>query len=300
MDAAHRRLSPSPSRRPPALGALAILVALAATACVLPPARDDGGAAYRLGVWPRGLILVPRADPSRALHLWFHEWNLFGAFEPGVRTQGRWDYRARVHDGGRRMTLSGEGIRLEAETDSNGARLTLHVANHTDHDWDTWAAIIPCLHPGSPQAPGKIFRRPRSLSFVNERTVRAAADGTLVPLTGRVLAVDERFHEDVRSAARSAAARGETWAWTTEWPIADTPSSEGFMARPSNDDAWVAGIAWEDVFGAQAHNPWQCLHLAVRVGPLPRGAARVVHGRIYLFAGTPRGALAAWRASTGR
>lgn len=275
--------------------ALAVLVTLITAACATTPVGDNGGGAYRLGVWPRGLILVPRADPTRSMHLWFHEWNLFGAFEPGVRTQGRWDYRAQVRDGGRRMTLSGEAIRLEAETDSHGARLTLHVTNHTNSDWDTWASIIPCLHPGSPQAPGKFFRRPRSLSFVNERTVYAAADGALVPLVGRRMAVDGRFHEDVRSAARSAAARGETWAWTTEWPIADTPSSGGFMARPSNDDAWVAGIAWEDAFGAQAHNPWQCLHLAVRVGPLPRGASRVLRGRIDLFAGTPSDAFDAWR-----
>lgn len=282
---------------------ICILLALSACVATTPTDPHEAGshmAAYRLGVWPRGLILVPRADPTRSMHLWFHEWNLFGAFEPEVRSQGRWDYRARVRDGGRRMTLSGEGIRLEAETDSLGARLTLHVENRTDRDWDTWAAIIPCLHPGSPQAPGRLFRRTRSTAFVNERTVYAAPGGELVALTGRSMAVDERFHDGVRAAARGAADRGETWAWTTEWPIADTPSARGFMARPSNDDAWVAAIAWEDAFGTQAHNPWQCLHLAIRVGPLPRGASRVIRGRIYLFAGTPDAALAEWGAPSAR
>ncbi len=49
---------------------------------------------------------------------------------------------------------------------------------------------------------------------------------------------------------------------------------------------WVAGIARERFVSAQGHNPWRCMHLSIRVGPLKRGESRNVRGRVLLFPGT--------------
>lgn len=53
----------------------------------------------------------------------------------------------------------------------------------------------------------------------------------------------------------------------------------------SGDGQWVAGIAWERSLSTQGHNPWECMHLCVLLGPLEEGETGAVPGRIYLFEG---------------
>ena len=55
--------------------------------------------------------------------------------------------------------------------------------------------------------------------------------------------------------------------------------------RESTDATWVTGIAWNRFLSAQGHNPWECMHLSARVGPLEPLQTRRVMGRIWLLKG---------------
>ena len=57
------------------------------------------------------------------------------------------------------------------------------------------------------------------------------------------------------------------------------------MIRESSDGRYVMGIGWESFLMAQAHNPMNCMHLAIKVGPLAQGAQKTIRGQIYLFEG---------------
>jgi len=45
-------------------------------------------------------------------------------------------------------------------------------------------------------------------------------------------------------------------------------------------------IVWEDFLSAQGHNPWKCMYLSVRVGPLQLSETRSIRGKIYLLEGS--------------
>jgi hypothetical protein len=70
----------------------------------------------------------------------------------------------------------------------------------------------------------------------------------------------------------------------------------GLLLRESLSGGWTSGIAWSDALGVQAHNPWLCMHVAVKVGPLARGERKVLHGRMYLFPGDREEGLRRYRA----
>ena len=46
---------------------------------------------------------------------------------------------------------------------------------------------------------------------------------------------------------------------------------------------------------AQGHNPWNCMHLSIKVGPLKQGQRRTINGKIYLFEGSREDCLQAFR-----
>ena len=74
----------------------------------------------------------------------------------------------------------------------------------------------------------------------------------------------------------------------------------GIIARESTDGKWACGIAWEDFLSAQGHNPWQCMHLSVCVGPLKRGQSKSIRGKIYLLRGSKDEVLRRYREDFGR
>jgi len=59
----------------------------------------------------------------------------------------------------------------------------------------------------------------------------------------------------------------------------------GPIVREATDGKWVCGIAWEDFLSAQGHNPWECMHLSIRIGPLGPGESKTIRGKMYLFEG---------------
>ena len=76
------------------------------------------------------------------------------------------------------------------------------------------------------------------------------------------------------------------FVFSEKWPTSDRDAYAGLMARESNDKQWVMGIAWESYISAQGHNPWECMHLSIRVGPLKQGQTKTIRGKIYLFKGS--------------
>ena len=50
----------------------------------------------------------------------------------------------------------------------------------------------------------------------------------------------------------------------------------------------------------QGHNPWECMHLSVNVGPLKQGETRSIRGKVYLFKGTKEALFARYREDFGR
>ena len=85
------------------------------------------------------------------------------------------------------------------------------------------------------------------------------------------------------------------FAFSSKWPTSPRNAHGGLLLRESTDGQWVAGIAWDRFLSAQGHNPWRCMHLCVRVGPLKPQESRTIRGRIYLFQGTKEDLLAKYR-----
>ena len=92
-----------------------------------------------------------------------------------------------------------------------------------------------------------------------------------------------------------AGIRWRTFRFSNKWPTAGDDATAGLLVRASEDGLWVTGIAWADFLSVQGHNPWSCLHVGVRVGPLQPGGSRTIRGRLYLFPGTKEECVAGFR-----
>ena len=69
----------------------------------------------------------------------------------------------------------------------------------------------------------------------------------------------------------------------------------GLLLRESEDGRWVTGIAWDDYLSVQGHNPWNCMHACIRVGPLKPKQSKTVRGKLYLLPGARQECLARFR-----
>ncbi len=131
---------------------------------------------HRLKRWERGLRLESRSDPDLFAFFWFYEWYLFDAVQKGEHTAGKYDWQWRVDDSWATAQMTADWLKLVAHATANGARLSLTIANRTDHDWPPIAALIPCVNQGDPRKPkernpGLPGRRPHAyLLLGNEGT----------------------------------------------------------------------------------------------------------------------------------
>jgi hypothetical protein len=269
-------------------GRFLLLAGVALHACANPPPAPDS---TRLRFWDRGVAVDPGLSSAPAMYLWFYEWNMFDAVLPGQHTLGRRDSAKAIDPGAveARLDLREAGLILHSRARSDGAELVLDVTNRSGHDWPELAAIVPCFSPG--MAPGG---GPATPAFATERTWFVGPNG-LEPLRRREIHFNAEFRKAVGERSRDG-----RFEWSDKWPEADPDAGAGLLLRESDDGAWVAGIAWEDFLSVQGHNPWRCMHLSVRVGPLARGQSRTIRGRIYLFRGTKEAVLDRFKAEFGR
>ena len=246
----------------------------------------------RLLPWQRGVSMQPTSAPDMKMYLWFYEWHMFDAVKKGQHTRGTWANEIAVHQKGKlvKVESSNPGITLEMIPVRDGAEMKLTIANRSQRDWPPLAAIIPCFNPGPEST--------RNRQFANTNTWFHSAEG-LQPLALRAPR-EIHYNHNLRAAIDAAADGNGRYAWTDKWPRSQVDAADGLIIREATDGRWVTAIAWERFLSAQGHNPWECMHLSIRVGPLKRAEVRTVRGKIYLFEGSRDDALARYLADFRR
>ncbi len=245
----------------------------------LPPGSDES-------VWGAGgVCLHHREKPGLDMFLWLYEWNLFDAVEKGEHTHGAVLPGRAISANQEEATVSSDGIEFRFEAVEDGAIVRLIITNRSDHDWPPLAAVIPCFNPG-PAA----LRSRRFSDDGQTRTFFLSAKGLEALRTREI-----HFRNELLPVVIGRLSPLGQFVFSPKWPTSRQGSSGGLLVRESEDGEWVTGIAWEDYLAAQGHNPWKCMHLAVRVGPLPRGETKKVRGRVYLFRGNRNDCLAKYR-----
>ena len=242
-----------------------------------------------LSEWERGIKIESRADQDLFAFLWFYEWHLFDAVQKGEHTHGSSEWEWRVDEDGEIARMNGEWLELEINARENGAELLLEITNDSDHDWPTIAAIIPCLNPGDPRK-----RSERNSLFLDEdrlQTYFRSKNG--LDLIKGEFPREIHFNHKCRSSVMAWNKEREDgqFVFDGKWPTSERDAYAGVMIREGRDGRYVMGIAWESFLSAQGHNPWNCMHLSVLVGPLAIGEKKRIRGRIYLFEGSKENCL---------
>ena len=212
---------------------------------------------------------------------------MFGTMRPEQHTRGNWTNRVSVTSDGRSATVvSGNpGIQLELQAVRDGAQMRLNVTNRSQHDWPELAALIACFNPGPEMT--------RNRQFANTKTWFPGPDG-LASLAMKY-SREIHFNSSLRLAVDGAADSDGKYVWSDKWPKSAVDAVDGLIIRVSTDGNWVTGIAWNRFLSCQGHNPWECMHLSARLGPLKRGESRQLRGHIYLFRGSKENVLELWQ-----
>ncbi len=221
--------------------------------------------------WERGFAVRSKTNPDMAVYLWFYEWNMFEAIKPGQHTNGTYQLEHKTEKSGQLGIVDSDALRLEMTAAENGADLKLTVKNLTDYEFPRIAAVIPCFNPGP--------EKTRNRQLANTNTYFLAKAG-LEQLNKREI----HYNDKLRGLVDREAVNGK-YVWSNKWPKNESNAIAGLIIRESNDGKWACGIAWEDFLSAQGHNPWECMHLSVRIGPMKPGESKTIRGRIYLLPG---------------
>jgi hypothetical protein len=249
-------------------------------------------ALYRLSEWQKGIRFESPTQKDMAIFLWFYEWNMFEAIRRGAHTNGTWDLPREFSRDGRQALIRSYMMRLTAKANAEGADLSLEITNRTDNAWPEIAGVIPCFNPGRQHGTTDAHPEPGNPLFgdlAQENTWFLSADG-LARLDSRAIHFNHRLREAVNRVAMA-----EPLPFSDKWPTSTQDAAAGIIIRESSDRRWVTAIAWNDFLSVQAHNPWHCMHLCVRVGPLEVGRTKVIRGKVYLFLGTKEDCLARFR-----
>jgi len=247
----------------------------------------------KLAEWERGLRVESRARPDLFAFLWFYEWHLFDAVLKGEHTGGTCNWPWHVAEDSTAAHMDAGWLKLRAGAVANGARLALEITNDTAHDWPAIAAIIPCFNPGDPKQPS--VRNPLFLDEAHTHTYFRAENG-LELIKGAKFPRELHFNHEYRTAAMAwdkERADGR-FVFDEKWPTSERDAYAGIMIRESRDNRYVMGIAWNAFLSVQGHNPWNCMHLSVRVGPLAKGETNRIRGKLYLLEGSKEDCLAAF------
>ncbi len=70
--------------------------------------------------------------------------------------------------------------------------------------------------------------------------------------------------------------------------------SHGLIIRESLDGNNVAGMYWEKTVKVSNHQPADCLHAYIDLGPVHPGEKNIVHGKMYWFGGNKQDLLRHW------
>jgi len=262
--------------------ALAARLGLALGAACCAPVDQGAPAPLRLEEWERGIAVRSLEREGMDMYLWFYEWNLFDAFEQGETSPGTYELERWVSPDGLRASVISERLSLELSVDGDGVALELTATNLTDRSWPRIAAVIPCFNPGPAEVRNQELAHHHATWYVGASGLE------------RVLAHELHFDRDLRGEALARSQDG-VFGFSGKWPTSELDAVAGLVLRESRDQSFVTGIAWEEFLTIQAHNPWQCMHLSVRLGPLAPGETKTVRGRIWHFPGDRHDLLARYR-----
>jgi hypothetical protein len=144
------------------------------------------------------------------------------------------------------------------------------VTNTSDRAWPEIAAIIPCFNPGPAEVRNQELAHHHATWYLGPERPE------------RIEALEIHLNAAYRDQLMARSQDG-VFEFSKKWPPsgAEGDAVGGLVLRQSRDWTFVTAIGWEEFLTVQAHNPWQCMHLSVRVGPLDPGETRVVRGRIW-------------------
>jgi hypothetical protein len=232
----------------------------------------------KLRTWERGVSVESETPDKLTVYLWFYEWNMFDAVNPGQHTPGGFDFPKRVDTS--TAVIAAPAFHLSMEATTDGADMVLTVTNRSAHHWPAVAGIIPCFNPGPADSATQQF-----IDSEHTRTYFLGKNG-LSLLQHREIHFNHQHRVGI-----NALAHNDRFVFSHKWPTADEDATSGLLVRESVDGKWVTGIAWEDFLSAQGHNPWNCMHLGVRVGPLSPNASKTIRGKIFLLPGSKEACL---------
>lgn len=256
--------------------------------CILSSAYAAAGPSaetlMKLTKWERGVKVESRTEKEGFAYFWFYEWHLFDAVAKGEHTHGTHAWKWDVNADGTLAQMDADWLKMKVEAAQDGAVMTLEITNTSDHDWPEIAAIIPCFNPGNPAKPQE--QNPQFLDEDHQHTYFLGADG-LDLIKGqypREIHFNHKYRPAIMAWRRER--RDGKFVFSEKWPTSARDAYAGLLLRESEDAKWTMGIAWESFVSAQGHNPWKCMHLSVRVGPLTKGQTKTIRGRIYLLKGS--------------
>jgi hypothetical protein len=248
------------------------------------PARDY----VRLKPWDRGIKVESMADTTKFAYFWFYEWHLFDAIEKGEHTRGKWDWSWRVDTDGQSALLDAGWLKLRMEAMAFGSNMQLEITNISAHDWPEIAAIIPCFNPGTDR--GKVTDAVANPAFFDDTCEHTwfFGDQGLDLIKGKEFPREIHFNQTMLPALKTwrKEQNDGTFVFADKWPTSERAARAGLIIRESEDHQWVMGIAWDDFVSVQGHNPWKCMHLSIKVGPLKIGEKKTLTGKLYLFKGS--------------
>lgn len=233
----------------------------------------------KLWEWEKGYAVESTEQEGMKMYFWFYEWNMFDAIQIGEHTNGSFDNNRNLNEDSTSAYISTENLKVEMNVVTNGVELLLTVTNSSQHSWPDIAAIIPCFNPGAPPHRMKNYPLANLNEQFNNTNTYFIGQSGLEKLVKRQIHFNEHLQHslDKKSPTRE-------FIFSSKWPTAD-PTKHGILIRESTDKQWVTGIAWENFLSVQGHNPWQCMHLGILVGPMEPGETKTVRGKIYLFRG---------------
>ena len=273
------------------------ILVICLTSVVIVTCKPNDSNLMKLSSWDRGITIQSPTNDSCFAYLWFYEWHLFDAVLDGEHTHGSHDWKWTVSQDGSKAEMISEWMRLTLNATEDGADMILEITNASAHDWPEIAAIIPCFNPGHEDI---IRINPLFFDEEHDDTYFLGEDGLdlIKGQAPRELHFNQKMLPAIMDWEKESEDGDYVFAGSEcnyKWPISERNAHDGLMIRESDDNDMVMGIAWESYISAQGHNPWHCMHLSVRVGPLKQGETKTIRGKLYLFEGTKEDCLNKYR-----
>ena len=234
----------------------------------------------KLWEWEKGFAVESTNQKDMVMYFWFYEWNMFDAMEKGEHTSGTYHNQRTLSEDQTTAVIFSSNLKVEMNVVKDGVDMILTVTNTSEHDWPDIAAIIPCFNPGAPDHRKEQFPQAKlNHQFSNTNTWFVGMAGLEKQFKREI-----HFNEKLQNSLDHISPDGK-FVFSEKWPTSGN-AKHGILIRESTNKQWITGIAWERFLSVQGHNPWQCMHLGIQVGPLESGESKTIRGKIYLFEGS--------------